>query len=82
MGAGHSLHYSGLANSDVATRTVEWTGSPVALSVAVEPVVFDDPTITHCSFIHMAEFFRECVACVVVGSEIDAEYTESSGVAW
>ena len=25
---------------------------------------------------------RECVACVIVGSEIGAEYTESSGVAW
>ena len=24
----------------------------------------------------------ECVACVVVGSEIGAEYTKNSGVAW
>ena len=42
----------------------------------------DDPTIAHCSFIHMAEFSRECVACVIVSSEIGAECTESSGVAW
>ena len=55
---------------------------PVALSVAVEPIVTDGPTITHCSFIHMAEFSRERVACVIVSSEIGAEYTESSGVAW
>ena len=30
----------------------------------------------------MAEFSRECVACVIVSSETGAEYTESSGVAW
>ena len=35
--------------------------SPVALSVAVEPVVSDNPTTAHYSFIHMAEFFpRMC----------------------
>ena len=32
-------------------------------------------------FVHsLAEFSRECVACVVAGSETDAEYTESGGV--
>ena len=47
---------------------------------AVEPVVTDDPTIAHCSFIHVVESSRKCVACVVVSSEIGAECTESSGV--
>ena len=50
------------------------------MPVVVKPVVTDDPTIAHCSFIHMAEFFRECVAWVAVGSETGAEYTESSDV--
>ena len=54
-------------------------GSPVALSVAVEPVVSDDRSL----IVHShGRVPPECVACVVVGSETGAEYTESSGVAW
>ena len=55
-------------------------GSPVALSVAVEPVVSDDrPLLVHS---HGGVLPRECVACVVIGSETGVEYTESSRVAW
>ena len=54
-------------SADFTLLKVEWVASPVVFSVAVEPVVSDDSTIAHCSFIHIAEFFSRM--CGVRGCE-------------